>query len=296
MAITMWFIVAREETTEAVFPTQIEFVNIPSSLEITGDPPSQAEIRVRASSTLMRRINEAGLTARVDLRDVRPGAQRITLDANSFDLPLGCQLIKVRPPEFILDLEEKESRAVVVSPRIEGRAADGFEVVAITTTPDRVVVEGPRTHVKRLSAVTTDPVSVDGLVTSISERVGLRVPDPACRIVGENTAQLDLTIVEKQETRSIDGILVLLEPPSVAANITPQRVRVDIQGPISKIRLLGPNEIRARVAVGSLRAGTYSLAPTIVFSTASEQSFRVLEVDPANVRVQIRGAQPSPRK
>lgn len=289
MAVCLWFIVAREETSEAVLRTQVEFVNVPSRLEITGDPPSHVDIRIRASTTLMRRVNETGLTARVDLRTAKPGVQRVVLDASIFDLPLGCQVIRINPPDFKLELEEKESRLVLVSPRIEGRTAEGFEIVSLGTTPSRVLVEGPASRVRRLSAVTTESVSVEGLVTSLSQRVALKTPDPACRLVEDTTSQLDITIVEKEGTRVIEGVVVELAPGSPAASFSPQRVRVEVQGAASRLRLLSSHEMRARVDVSGLSPGAHVVAPQIVFSSQSEQAFRVLSVDPEGIRVGVPG-------
>lgn len=286
LAIALWSVVAREETTEAVFRTGIEFANVPPSLEITGDPPSQVELRVRASSTTMTKLKEMGIVARVDLRDSRPGQRQILLGADNFDLPFGCQVVRLTPSEVRLELEEKEIRWVLVSPRLEGRVAEGYQVVSLAAGPDRVQIEGPRSRVRRLNAVTTEPVSIEGLVTSLSQRAALRVPDPVCRVLGDSGVQLDVTITEIEETRALDGVLVETIPPSGAV-VTPARVRVELRGPASQIRFMKASDMRARIDLSGLAAGSHRLAPTIVFSTVRNEKIQVLSVTPERVAATI---------
>jgi len=288
LATALWFIIAREETAEAVMRAPIEFVNIPSQLEITGDPPSQVQIRIRASSTLMSKIYDKGPVARIDLRFARPGRRQIALNADNFDLPFGCQIIRITPTGFDVGLEERDSRYVTVSPRIEGRVADGYEMVSVTASPTRILVQGPMSRVRRLGTVTTEAVSVEGLVTSLSQRVALVIPDPTCRIPGENTVQLDITIVEKQDTRTFEGVIVETIPASRQATSLPKVVQVRVQGPISKVRWLRAEEVRARVDVSTLAPGQHDVPPRIVFSSDPGTEFRVIEILPANVRVTLR--------
>ncbi len=288
MATTLWFIVAREEMSEAIFRAPVEFVNIPPSLEIAGDPPSQVQIRIRTSSTIMRKIWETGLVARIDMRLVRPGTRLIALNADNFDLPFGCQVIRINPTGFDIAIEERDSRSVAVSPRLEGRVAEGFEIVSLNASPARVLVEGPQSRVRRLSSVTTEAVSVEGLVTSLSQRVALVVPDPSCRLPEENSAQLDITIIEKQEYRTLMDVPVETVPGSKQVTVSPTTVQIRVQGPISKLRYLRSEEIRARIDVATLASGQHELAPHIVFSNYADNIFKVLEIQPEKIKVAVR--------
>lgn len=286
LAIALWSVVAREETTEAVFRTDIEFANVPPTLEITGDPPSKVELRIRASSTTMTKLKEMGIVARVDLRNANAGQRQIMLGADNFDLPFGCQVVRLTPSEVRLELEEKEVRWVLVSPRLEGRVAEGYQVVSLAAGPERVQIEGPRSRVRRLNAVTTEPVSIEGLVTSLSQRAALRVPDPVCRVLGDSGVQLDVTITEIEETRALDGVLVETVPPSGAV-VTPARVRVELRGPASRIRFLKATDMRARIDLSGLAAGSHRLVPAIVFSTVGNEKIQIVSVTPERVAATI---------
>ncbi len=288
LAAILWFIIAREETSEAVFRAPVEFVNMPSTLEIASDPPSQVEVRLRASSALMRRVNEMGITARVDLRTARPGKRAVQFAPDSFDLPLGCQVVKINPAGFNLELEESDSKLAPVTPRVEGRPADGFEIVSITTSPDKVLIRGPRSRVKRLTGVATEVLSVSGLATSLSQSVPVRTADPSCQLVGDGTVHIDITIVEKQEERVVAGVVVEALPPASSTVISPAHVAVRIQGPLSRIRALDPKRVRALVELTGLSQGTHTTAPTIVFDSIDDGAFKVLKVEPEKVRVTIR--------
>ncbi|MEW6368509.1 MAG: CdaR family protein [Acidobacteriota bacterium] len=287
LAAILWFIIAREETSEAVVRAPVEFVNMPATLEIASDPPSQVEVRVRASSALMRRVNETGLTARIDLRTARPGRRAVQFSSDNFNLPFGCQVVKINPAGFDLDIEESDSKLAPVTPRVEGRVADGFEIVSIGTSPDKVLVRGPRSRVRRLSAVATEAVSVNGIVTSLSQSVPVRVGDPSCQLVGDATVRIDIAVVEKQEARVLEGVVVEAFPPAPAA-IFPAHVVARVQGPRSRVRALDPKRVRALVDVAGLSPGPHTVAPRIVFDSIDDDTIKVLSVEPEKVRVTIR--------
>lgn len=287
LAVALWFVVAREEISEALFRAPLEFVNVPASMEIAGDPPSEVQVRVRAAATTVRRIYETGLVARCDLQGARPGTHRIVLGAANMALPFGCQVIRISPASFDLSLEERGTKTVPVTARIEGTVADGYDL-SVSTSPTRVTLEGPKSRVMRIGSVSTQSVQVEGLTSSTTQVAGLVVPDPSCRPSEVSSVEVLLTVVEKQESRVFDGVIAEAIPASRQAALWPERIRVRVEGPLSKVRGIGSDDIRARIDVSALAPGQYSLQPEIVFSRFEDNSLHVVELQPDRIRVTVR--------
>ena len=76
LAALLWVAVAGEQTVERSLRIPLEFTNLPSQLEMVGEPPTVVDVRVRGSSGALNRIAVGELVAVLDLRSARSG-QRV---------------------------------------------------------------------------------------------------------------------------------------------------------------------------------------------------------------------------
>ena len=156
IAALLWLVVAGERVVERVLRAPVEFQNLPNGLELGGDLPDTVEVRLRGSSGALSRMAAGDLSAVLDLRTARPGRRLFHLTPAQVTVPYGIEVVQVGPSTLTMEFEASGVRTVPVRPDLEGRPAHGFEVTAVTSDPPTVEVAGPESALKRLEAAVTE--------------------------------------------------------------------------------------------------------------------------------------------
>jgi YbbR domain-containing protein len=104
LAILLW-ITASGQQVERTVLVQLQFRNIPASLELTGDAPRTVDVRVRGAAGLISPLEAFQVVATVDLTNAREGTQVYPLPLDHISVPLGVDVRGVDPPAVSLTLE-----------------------------------------------------------------------------------------------------------------------------------------------------------------------------------------------
>jgi diadenylate cyclase len=194
IATLLWLIVAGDRVVERVMRLPLEFQNLPDGLEMVTDTPDAVEVRLRGPSGTLGTLTSVDAWATIDLRTARPGLRLYNLGTSQVRVPYGVDVVQVSPTALSLDFEEAGVRVIPVKPAIEGRPADGFEVVEVSTVPPTVEVVGPTSALKQLHEATTEPVSVSGSNRRLTEVVTVGVIDPWVRLRTPQTVTVTVSI------------------------------------------------------------------------------------------------------
>src|SRR6266481_3229704 len=90
---------------------------------------------------------------------------------------------------FVVSGREIE-RDIVVEPHYEGKPAPTYEVKEIITTPARVRVTGPASHVNALEKASTEAISVEGRCESFDvPRTAISISDPQVLVLDKVNIQ-----------------------------------------------------------------------------------------------------------
>ena len=197
LAALIWLVVAGEQIVERGFRIPLEFSNLPAELELAGDPPTLVDVRVRGSSGALGRLTPGELVAILDLRQARPGPRLFHLSGGDVRAPFGVDVVQVTPSSLAITFEPSASKQVRVSPVVEGEPAAGFEVRQITSDPAVVIVSGPTTAVRATNEAITEPVSVAGASSTVTEVVNVGVADPAVHLRSAEAVRVTVTIVRR---------------------------------------------------------------------------------------------------
>ena len=127
-----------------------------------------------------RDLIRLGLSRRVvavDCSDFTYGERRYTFSPKDFVLPYGT--LKVEriegPKDFILFMDRLQTKRVPVKSAIEVSPADGYLIQnGFEFVPDKVVVSGPKSVVRKLRFVETVPETLTDLSSTVSFVVGLK--------------------------------------------------------------------------------------------------------------------------
>lgn len=198
VALMLWVIVAGERVVERVMRAPVEFQNLPAGLELVGNPPDTVEVRLRGSSGALSRMAAGDMSAVLDLSTARPGRRLFHITSSQVTVPYGIEIVQVGPSTLTVEFELSGIRRVRVEPDIDGRPAQGYEVIEVKSDPDMVEVAGPETALKLLQAAITEPVSVIDQTRTVREVVTIGVPDSSLRLRSPQTAVVTVTIAPRK--------------------------------------------------------------------------------------------------
>jgi YbbR domain-containing protein len=288
LAVSLWMVVAGEETVERGLRVPLELQQFPSGLELQTEPPSTVDVRVRGASSALGRLSPTDVVAVIDLRGARSGRRLFHLTPDQVRRPFGVDVVQVTPATVALVFENSASRLIPIEPAVEGKPAPGYVVGKARVEPDRVEIVGPETAVQRTTEALTEPVSVDGARDRVRETVTVGVLDPALRVRSPRVATVTVPVLAAPQERTMHGLPLRLHnvAPNVAAEAVPSLVTVVLRGNREALNRIEPDDVRAYVDVAGLGAGQYSLT---VRADAS-RDVGVTRIDPPAVQVRIASA------
>ncbi len=109
LSFLIWASYTSEPYEEIGLSVPIAFRNIPRGLEISGDVPTQAIVRVRGRSTLLRRLSQADVDVSVDLRGADPGEALFRFSPSEVSVPYGVVVARITPAEVRVRLTPRSS-------------------------------------------------------------------------------------------------------------------------------------------------------------------------------------------
>ena len=194
LATGLWFMIARDEQpAEVAIRAPIVFQHVPEKLEISTESIPEAQIRVRGPERTIRQLKINEVQAEIDLTGVKSGERTFDLTSQQVRHPRDVEIKQIVPSQLRLAFDTRLTREVPVNPRVTGIFASGEEIVKKDCDPARVTISGPRRHVERIDAATTDPIDATGTFGSAVFTTNVYVPDPLVQV--EQATSIRVTVV-----------------------------------------------------------------------------------------------------
>jgi YbbR domain-containing protein len=286
LATLLWFTVAGEHVVERSLRVPLEFRNIPTELEMVGNPPDNVDVRVRGSSALLSRVQPGEIVAVLDLSTARTGSRLFHIRADEVRAPFGIEVAQVVPPTISIELEKSAQRKVPVVPATQGEPAPGFVAGRVSAEPSTVDIIGPDSRVRQIAEATTEPVSIAGARTRVRDVVTVGVADSSVRLVQPQSATVIVEVWPAPIERTVADVPVRWRNlgPGLRAQITPSLVRVSVRGGRDALASVRNDSVQSFVDLAGLGSGRYNLRVQV----DPAESFGVTAVDPAVVSVTIK--------
>jgi hypothetical protein len=284
LAALLWALVSGEQVVERALRVPLEFTNVPTNLELVGDPANDVDVRVRGSSGSLGRIATGELVAVLDLRGAVAGKDQLFhLTEGDVRSPFGVEVVQVNPSTIRMSFERSEVRPFPIMPAVEGDPATGFVVGVVTSDPQTVMLVGPPSVLDMVSEAITEPISVKGATTTVTKTVNVGSPQPNARLKNATTARVVVPISPAPVELTVPGVAVQIRNAGRPTQVSPRVVTVHARGPRER-RAVNASQFDASVDVSGLRAGQFDLEVHVV----PPSQLGVVRVDPPKVRVTIR--------
>ena len=183
LATGLWFMIARDEQpAEVAIRAPIVFQHVPQQLEISSESIPEAQIRVRAPERTIRQLKINDVQAEIDLTGVKSGERTFDLTSHEVRHPRDVEIVQIVPSQLHLAFDERSTREVEIRARVTGNFATGEQIVRVDTDPRRVTITGPRHHVEKIDAATTDPIDATGTLGTAVFTTNVYVADPLVQV------------------------------------------------------------------------------------------------------------------
>ena len=194
LATGLWFMIARDEQpAEVAIHAPIVFQHVPQQLEISSESVPEAQIRVRGPERMIRQLKPNEVQAEIDLAGAVSGERTFDLTSHQVRHPRDIEVVQIVPSQLHLAFDTRATRDVEIRPRVTGNFASGEQIVKIDSDPARITITGPRHHVERIDAATTDPIDATGTLGSAVFITNVYVPDPLVQV--EQAGSIRVTVV-----------------------------------------------------------------------------------------------------
>ena len=194
LAAGLWLLISRdEEPAEVALRAPIVFQHVPPQLEISSESIPEAQIRVRGPERVIRQLQANEVHAEIDLIDAKSGERTYELTSKLVRHPRDVTVVQVVPSQLHLAFDTRMTRDVEIHPRVTGNFADGEQIVKVDADPLRITITGPRHHVEKIDAATTDPIDATGTRGSAVFNTNVYVSDPLVQVV--QTTSIRVTVL-----------------------------------------------------------------------------------------------------
>jgi YbbR domain-containing protein len=172
----------------------VVFDHVPAHLEISNELIPEAQIRVRGPERVIRELQPTEVRAEIDLSDVKAGERTFDLTSQEVRHPSDVRVVQVLPSQLHLSFDTRLTREVEIRPRVTGIFANGEQIAKVMPDPPRVTVTGPRRHVERIDAATTDPIDATGTRGSAVFTTNVYVSDPLVQVAQAGSIRVTVIV------------------------------------------------------------------------------------------------------
>ncbi len=209
---------------------------------------TSVEVSFGGSQDDLRRIDQSQLKAVVKPRETNPGGSEVVMIRAEHIVGQGkVRVLSIRPSTLTLSYDREAERDVIVlKPKtvgvpLMGRAEIDYE-------PKAVKLRGPKRRLAHISAVSCEPVDVDGRVESFTRKVVVLSPGDAWVYqIEPPEITANVTIVTERISRTVTNVAVLAvtQPGAPAC--------VDVEPRVVDVVLMGRSEVLEGIARDAVR-------------------------------------------
>lgn len=192
-AAVIWAALGSESSGHETFDAAIRYRNVPEGMEVNPDQAGRVSVMLAGPQRLLRSLRREGVTVFVDCRDVFDSQQHtVTLTKAALRLPASVDLVRSVPSQLRFSLEISERREVEVVPNFVGPYEEGYVIDDYWVSPAKLAVAGPADRVRLIEQVSTDPISLHGVIGGRKFQTTAFLSDPYLRFEADPAVTVEV--------------------------------------------------------------------------------------------------------
>lgn len=198
-AVILWFFVVSRGKSEVNFEIPLEFKNIPSSMELTGEVVKSIDVRVQGQEGALHNLRSHQINAYIDLSGAREGESAYYITQSNINVPMDAKVSKVSPSTIKVRLEKLLKRDIEVEAHIIGKPAPGFKIRSLEVTPSTIRIEGLKKELENIKTLKTEPIDISGTKENISQIVKINTTGRNIRNINREEVKVNINISKERK-------------------------------------------------------------------------------------------------
>ena len=225
----------------------------PAEVEISGPRTLVTQVRSVIATVFLR-------NAKSQVEQVRPLIARNTQN-------LEVERVNVEPgtARIVVPVVQPPGRKeVVVRADVKGLPSPNYRLTGVNVEPQTVVLSGSPSALRDIPGfVETTTLDIEGATDDVRDRLALILP--------ENVSTLQDSVLVTVGVAPLESSLTVTRHPVVQGagddmriTVSLEEVEVIVSGPLPRLELLGPEEVRVLLDLTGLLPGSHLVEPTVV--------------------------------
>lgn len=194
LAVAMWFFVMLSGRSVITIDVPLIFTNLSSGF-VAVDYPKAVNISLEGQKGVIQSLRQNEIQAVIDLHDVKPGKSFFTLSKDDIKIPKTLIVREIDPETVSLTIEEQLRKTVKVKPAVIGLPEKGFEIVEISVEPSTLELEGPKSMVRKIYTIKTEPIDINGINDDLIYKANLNISDTRIK---KDISKVEVSITVKK--------------------------------------------------------------------------------------------------
>lgn len=263
VAVALWFLASG-------WVYEISTLQVPVTLKLAegmtevGINPPRVVVRLEYPREYQTLIEGGELPIKVvhDLSETRTAGRVVfNLDPSDVERASHLRVVGIDPARVIADIDRLAEKALPVKVNYRGKPGRGSRLTGQRVIPPEVVVPGPESVLRDMSAIETEPINIMGRELDFYQRVDLKPITPYFEhglepvsvnvFIRQEPARREFSDVEVGILRGSQGVArVRYEPGTVALTLS---------GPATALDSMTVDDLTAYVDIIGLKPGVYDL-------------------------------------
>jgi YbbR domain-containing protein len=287
-------LVKLEPELSLVLPVTVRMIGDPAITYDAEDPVvNPEEATVVGPTSLVTDIVElrADVNVAGTSQDIEQTISLVAIDENDETVE-GVEITPDPVTVSIPIVQSNRFRLLSVIPDLVGSPAAGYRTIAFTVIPNEILVttSDPSAFDSLAGFLETETIDISGATETVDQIVLLDLP-PEITPATDQTVRVIVTIVPIETSKTFDlPVEVQNLAPGLAAIPSPERVTLLLEGPLTILDELQPEDVRVVLNLVGFDVGLYEdISPEVII--ASEEI--TFEIFPSTVGVEIIVAPPT---
>ena len=259
-------LVQLEPVISRIVPVEVEVMDSPAFGYDWQEPLAEpAEVEISGPRTQVMQVRS--VVAAVFLRNAKSQVEQVRPLSARNAQNLEVEMVDVDPStaRIVVPVVQPPGRKeVVVRADVKGLPSPNYRLTGVNVEPQTVVLIGSPSALKEVPGyVETTTLLIEGAIDDVRERLPLILP--------ENVSTLEDSVVVTVSVAPLESSLTVTRQPVVQGagddmriTVSLEEVEVIVSGPLPRLELLGPEEVRVLLDLTGLLPGSHLVQPTVV--------------------------------
>lgn len=262
----------------------LEVKNAPEDKVLVKPTKRGVQVTLKGPSFLVGPLASSPPSLQAKLPDDVDDRVTVSLKPSDMSLPHSVEVLSIEPQQVDLFFDSIERREVKVEVPRFGQLGSALVLEAIDVSPKSVTVKGPRSEVKQLKAIETEPVNVSEITQTTELTRQLRSPGSSISL---STNSVSVRVVVGQmpsQLQFVDRPVEVRIPRGLGSFVVePGEVSVTVSGPPEKIMKLTASDVIPYVRMSDLPR---DMSSKLKIQADVPESLKVISIEPSMALIQ----------